>query len=84
MEKQRLGPVVAPFAPCPEINRSIAIVGAPTSIGIRTYDSGEPRHLDRAPVLPGLANAPIQRLPDLTPAAWVAQHSYTQAEGLLA
>jgi arginase len=31
------------------VNRSIAIVGAPTSIGIRTYDSGEPRHLDRAP-----------------------------------
>jgi arginase len=31
------------------MNRSIAIVGAPTSIGIRTYDSGEPRHLDRAP-----------------------------------
>ena len=31
------------------MNRSIAIVGAPTSIGIRTYDSGEPRQLDRAP-----------------------------------
>jgi arginase len=31
------------------MNRCIAIVGAPTSIGIRTYDSGEPRHLDRAP-----------------------------------
>jgi arginase len=31
------------------MNRSIAIVGAPTSIGIRTYDNGEPRHLDRAP-----------------------------------
>ena len=31
------------------MNRSIAIVGAPTSIGIRTYDSGEPRYLDRAP-----------------------------------
>jgi arginase len=31
------------------MNRSIAIVGAPTSIGIRTYDSGESRHLDRAP-----------------------------------
>jgi hypothetical protein len=35
------------------MSRSIAIVGAPTSIGIRTYDSGEPRQLDRAPgVLP--------------------------------
>jgi arginase len=31
------------------MNRSIAIVGAPTSLGIRTYDSGEPRQLDRAP-----------------------------------
>jgi arginase len=31
------------------MNRSIAIVGAPTNIGIRTYDSGEPRQLDRAP-----------------------------------
>jgi len=27
-----------------------------------------------AAVLPGLANLPIQRLPDLTPAAWVAEH----------
>ena len=29
--------------------RSVAIVGAPTSIGIRPYDSGQPRQLDRAP-----------------------------------
>jgi hypothetical protein len=28
-----------------------------------------------AAVLPGLADRPIQRLPELTPAAWVAQHS---------
>ena len=28
-----------------------------------------------AAVLPGLADRPIQCLPDLTPAAWVAQHS---------
>ncbi len=28
-----------------------------------------------AAVLPGLADRPIQRLPDLTPVAWVAQHS---------
>jgi transposase len=27
-----------------------------------------------ATVLPGFADLPIQRLPDLTPAAWVAQH----------
>jgi arginase len=31
------------------MNRSIAIVGATTSLGIRTYDSGKPRLLDRAP-----------------------------------
>jgi arginase len=31
------------------MNRSIAIVGAPASLGIRTYDNGEPRHLYRAP-----------------------------------
>jgi arginase len=29
--------------------RPIAIVGAPSSIGIRPYDHGETRHLDRAP-----------------------------------
>jgi len=28
-----------------------------------------------AAVLPGLADLPIQRLPELTPSAWVAQHS---------
>ena len=28
-----------------------------------------------AAVLPGLADLPIQRLADLTPVAWVAQHS---------
>jgi hypothetical protein len=32
------------------MNRPIAIVGAPSSIGIRPYDGGEVRHLDRAPV----------------------------------
>jgi arginase len=31
------------------MDRSIAILGAPSSIGIRPYDSGEPRQLDRAP-----------------------------------
>src|SRR6266576_2292115 len=35
-----------------------------------------------AAVLPGLADRPIQCLPDLTPAAWVAQHSSTQATGV--
>ena len=28
-----------------------------------------------AAVLPGLADLPIQPLPELTPSAWVAQHS---------
>ena len=28
-----------------------------------------------AAVLPGLADVPIQRLPDLTPPAWATQHS---------
>jgi hypothetical protein len=37
-----------------------------------------------ASILPGLADLPIRRLPDLTPAAWVVQHSWTQATGLLA
>jgi arginase len=31
------------------MHRPIAVVGAPSSIGIRPYDDGEPRHLDRAP-----------------------------------
>jgi arginase len=31
------------------VNRGIAIVGAPSSIGIRPYDSGETRQLDQAP-----------------------------------
>jgi arginase len=31
------------------MTRPIAIVGAASSIGIRPYDDGEPRHLDRAP-----------------------------------
>jgi hypothetical protein len=32
-----------------------------------------------AAVLPGLADLPVQRLAELTPAAWVARHSWTQA-----
>jgi arginase len=31
------------------MNREIAVVGAPSSIGIRPYDDGIMRHLDRAP-----------------------------------
>jgi transposase len=30
-------------------------------------------------ILPGLADLPIRCLPDLTPAVWVARHSWTQA-----
>ena len=31
------------------MNRTVTIVGAPCSIGIRPYDTGEARHLDRTP-----------------------------------
>jgi len=31
-----------------------------------------------ASVLPGLADLPIQRLPELTPSAWVTQHPFQQ------
>ena len=34
-----------------------------------------PVHGYLAAVLPGFADLPIQRLPDLTPTAWVARHS---------
>ena len=33
-------------------------------------------------ILPGLADLPIRRLPDLTPSAWVAHYSKTQATGV--
>ena len=33
------------------MNRPIAVVGAPSSIGIRPYDDGEVRHFDRAPAV---------------------------------
>jgi arginase len=48
------------------MNRTIAIVGAPSSIGIRPYDNGEPRQLDRAPgVLRELGLAQILDASDL-------------------
>jgi arginase len=31
------------------MNRPIAVIGAPSSIGIRPYDDGVVRHIDRAP-----------------------------------
>src|SRR5512143_1137228 len=30
-------------------NRPLALLGAPSALGIRPYDSGELRHVDRAP-----------------------------------
>jgi arginase len=33
------------------MNRSTTVIGAATSIGIRPYDSGEPRRLDQAPAV---------------------------------
>lgn len=56
------------------MTRPIAVVGAPSSLGIRPYDDGEPRHLDRAPgVLRALSV--IERLGavdlgDVSPAAY--------------
>jgi len=35
-----------------------------------------------AAVLPGLADRSIQRLPDVTPAAWLARHDRTHATGV--
>jgi arginase len=31
------------------VNRSVALLGAPSSIGIRPYDNGRPRRLDEGP-----------------------------------
>ena len=36
-----------------------------------------------AAVLPGLADRPIQQLPDLTPGAWVTQHPQAQMGNLV-
>jgi arginase len=33
------------------MNREVAVVGAPSSLGIRPYDDGGARHLDRAPAV---------------------------------
>src|SRR5262249_12305890 len=56
------------------MKRSIALVGAPSSIGIRPYDNGEARHLDRAPGVLRSLNV-VQRLGaadcgDVVPAAY--------------
>ncbi len=36
-----------------------------------------------AAILPGLANAPLQRIAELTPAAWAARHPHLSTVGLL-
>ncbi|HVR25551.1 MAG TPA: hypothetical protein VMU26_19815 [Candidatus Polarisedimenticolia bacterium] len=41
-----------------------------------------PARDDLDAILPGLADRLMQRLPDLTPKARVAQHSSTQATGV--
>jgi arginase len=33
----------------PTRRRALAVIGAPTNIGLRPYDDGRPRHVDRAP-----------------------------------
>jgi transposase len=37
-----------------------------------------------AAILPGLADLPIQRLPNITPVSWFDEHSKTQTTGLFA
>jgi len=56
---QQAGPKVAAILSVVETCRRI-------NIPVRDY---------LAAVLPGLADIPIQRLPDLTPPAWATQHS---------
>jgi len=56
---QQAGPKVAAILSVVETCRRI-------NIPVRDY---------LAAVLPGLADVPIQRLPDLTPPAWATQHS---------
>ena len=36
-----------------------------------------------ADILPGLANTPLQRIAELTPAAWAARHPHLSTVGLL-
>jgi arginase len=56
------------------MDRTIALIGAPSSIGIRPYDCGLPRHLDRAPgalrELGLIARVGAEDWGDLIPAAY--------------
>jgi len=49
----------------------------PLSGHLFLFCNGQRNRLDYfSAILPGLADLPIRRLPDLTPAAWAAQRSY--------
>jgi arginase len=64
------------------VNRGIAIVGAPSSIGIRPYDSGETRHLDQAPrVLRELGLVQRLRAADLGDVIPPAYRDYVRPSG---
>ena len=56
------------------MDRTIAVIGAPSSIGIRPYDTGLPRHLDQAPLvlreLGLVARVGAEDRGDLIPAAY--------------
>jgi hypothetical protein len=75
-QSEKIGiPLKSPLAG-PKIKTILSVVESCRRLNLSVRD-----HL--AAVLPGLADRPIQRLPHLTPAAWVAQHSQTQTTGLL-
>ena len=64
------------------MNRGIAIVGAPSSIGIRPYDSGETRQLDQAPrVLRELGLVQRLRAADLGDVIPPAYRDYVRPSG---
>jgi arginase len=64
------------------MNRPIAIVGAPSGIGIRPYDGGEVRHLDRAPgVLRALGVAERLSAVDLGDVVAPAYRDYVRPPG---
>jgi arginase len=64
------------------MNRRMAIVGAPSSIGIRPYDSGEARQLDRAPgVLRELSLVPRLGATDLGDVIPPAYRDYIRPPG---
>ena len=54
----------------------------PAASAVVTLESRRGRMGQPTAVLPGFADLPIQRLTDLTPAVWLARHSWTQATGV--